>query len=678
MSTSGQGTTSGYDKSYKEIANSYKKTSNTSNTKKYVLFMFIIITVLITLLSFILSKSDKPILYNSFFSIANSSFYVLSTCIVIFIVILSLVIFDTNIFTTKSKEETTRNILLLLFSSVVFITLCITFLPGLRDLKNLFQQINSATYIIIYTIFTVMFYTLMPTNILNKHPHIINGLMLLLGIAVYYKGFSKNYTELFDINYEKIKMVIIFLCLMTVVSTIYIIDPGKIVEKYKTQTFLITFITSILAFLYLLVTIGVGYSSSIGIYGLLIYILFIAGIFGYVIINKSELAENNTKSASIITLVLLISILSTVLLGCKVFSDTNQNIINSNNYNLYKKGLLGVIGLVISGLFIYYIANAVENLSGKTSIVSFILTVLLISIILSLIFKTMYTDFPYGNIKKNAFFNILINTILYIPCILGDTFNWIGKIAVGEYNATSTGSFIMLFVAICLIIAYFKTPSLVNLISTQGGNQLVNKPVATDTEINLGTYEDLNGSDSHDYQYAISFWLYLDSAPPNTNPNYNNFTSVLNFGNKPNILYNSKKNTLMITMQQKDLKRITKNKLIDFDSDGNRIIYTNTNFLLQKWNNIIINYNGGTMDIFLNGELVKSSIEVVPYYTLDKLTIGENGGIKGGISNLVYFKHVLTTSNIYYLYNSVKNRSPPVLNESNETIIAKHVNTPIM
>jgi len=331
----------------------------------------------------------------------------------------------------------------------------------------------------------------MPSNILNKNPHIINGIMLLLGIAVYYKGFSKNYTELFDINYEKIKMVIIFLCLMTVVSTIYIIDPGKIVEKYKTQTFLITFITSILAFLYLLVTIGVGYSSSTGIYGLLIYILFVAGIFGYVVINKSELAENNTKSASIITLVLLISILSTVLLGCKVFSDNNPNIINSNNYNLYKKGLLGVLGLVISGLFIYYIANGVENLSGKTSIVSFILTILLISIILGLIFKTMYTDFPYGNNKKNAFFNIAINTILYIPCILSDIFNWIGKIAVGEYNATNAGSFIMLFVAIGLIIAYFKTPSLFNLISTQGGNQLVNKPVTTDTEFNLGSYEDL-------------------------------------------------------------------------------------------------------------------------------------------------------------------------------------------
>lgn len=666
----------GYEKSSKQIANSYKKietTLNESTSKKYILFTFIISTVLITLISFSFSRSDQPIIYNAFFSIANSSFYILFAFIVLFVVILTLVIFDTNIFTTKSKEETTRNILLLLFSSIIVLTLCITLLPSMNDLKNLFQQINSITYVIIYTIFAVIFYTLMPSKILDKNANLINVLMLLLGIGVYYKGLFKNYTQLFNINYEKIKMVIIFLCLMTLVSTIYVVNPGNIVEKYKTQTFLLTFITSIFAFLYLLVAIGVGYSSNIGIYGLLIYILFIAGIFGYIVANKSDLAQNNTKSASIITLVLVISILSSVLLGCKVFSDTNLNIINSNNYNLYKKGLLAVLGLVLSGLFIYSIANGVENLSGKSSIVSFVLSLLLITVILALVIKTINVDLPYGNNKKNAFFDIVFNSILYIPCIFRDIFDRIGKSVVGEYNATNASSIMMLFVAIVLILAYFKTPSLFNLVNTQGGNQLVNKPVNTDTEYNLGSYEDLNGNDGHDYKYAISFWLYLDAAPPNTNPNYNKFTSLLSFGNKPNVLYNAKQNTLMITTHQKDLKNITKNKLTDFDSEGNRIIYTNKNFLLQKWNNIIINYNGGTMDIFLNGELVKSSIEVVPYYTVDKLTIGENNGIKGGISNLVYFKSVLTTSNIYYLYNTVKNKSPPVLNESNQTIMVKNI-----
>ena len=223
----------------------------------------------------------------------------------------------------------------------------------------------------------------------------------------------------------------------------------------------------------------------------------------------------------------------------------------------------------------------------------------------------------------------------------------------------------MLILAIGLIIAYFKTPNVFNLISSQGGTQLVNQPVYTDTLYNLGSYTELNGgSDKFDYQYAISCWLFLDAVSPSTNTSLssNKFTSLLNFGNKPNILYESNTNTLMITMQQTNLQNVTKNKLTDFDEEGNRIIY------------IIVNYNGGTLDIFLNGELVKSSIEVVPYHTLDNLTIGENGGVKGGICNVIYFRRVLTSQNIYYIYNTVKERTPPLLNDSSDTIFYTPLN----
>ena len=204
---------------------------------------------------------------------------------------------------------------------------------------------------------------------------------------------------------------------------------------------------------------------------------------------------------------------------------------------------------------------------------------------------------------------------------------------------------------------------------------LVNKPVDTNTQYSLGTYEELNGSDNFDYQYAISSWFFINASAPNTNPSYNKYTSILNFGNKPNILYNASTNTLRVTMQQKDLKKTTKNKLIDFDEDGNRIIYVKHNLLLQKWNNIIINYNGGVLDVFLNGELVKSNIGVVPYYTLDSLTIGEENGIKGGMCNVVYFKRALTAMNIYFLYNMIKNKQLPVSNSSNITIIKKNTST---
>jgi hypothetical protein len=185
----------------------------------------------------------------------------------------------------------------------------------------------------------------------------------------------------------------------------------------------------------------------------------------------------------------------------------------------------------------------------------------------------------------------------------------------------------------------------------------------------LANYIELNGTDLFDYQYSISFWLFIDSNAPNTNPSYNHYTSLLNYGGKPNILYKAKTNTLMITMEQKDLDKDGKNKLLEFDDNGNRIIYTNQNVLLQKWNNIIIQFNGGTLDIFLNGELVKSSIEVIPYMNLDTLTIGSDGGVNGGICNVVYYKNPLTITNIYYIYKNVKDKNPPVIQKTNNTII---------
>ena len=101
-----------------------------------------------------------------------------------------------------------------------------------------------------------------------------------------------------------------------------------------------------------------------------------------------------------------------------------------------------------------------------------------------------------------------------------------------------------------------------------------------------------------------------------------------------------------------------------------KIIYKNDKFLLQKWNNIIINYTGGTMDVFLNGDLVSSTKNIIPYSTLDNLTIGEDNGIKGGICNVIYFNKALDSMSIKGLYSQSKGDSPPVLRENNETIIS--------
>ena len=638
------------------------------------------------------TTSGTPNTENLLPILKNSNYYIfIIILIVVLIILMFLIFFDVNFIPkslsiSTSQQQIIAEIFIILFFSLLIVSLCILYLPSLKNFKDLFVQIGNVTYIILYTIFIILFYTMIPSNIINSYGNIINPIVLGLGGIAFYKGITENYIDKFNINYERIKMLIIMFCLITLIITFYDLNPGGEISKYFGYSLIITIVISVFAFLYLIILLTLPDSSgkpqqnllsnfsSFSTYGISLFIIFLVVMTILITTNKESFFNNQAKAASVIIMLLFICILWVTTLGINLFSSSINNAIDNSRMSIFKKSLLILFGLVVSGLLIYWITYNIESLTSKSSIVSFILNLLLIVIFLALIYRTINVQMPAGNTKKNTFFSLIGNTILYIPCLVSGLFDWLGKFAFGQYNATNAGSIMMLIIAIILVVLYFYTPNVLNLVSRQGGKLLVNKPVYTDKLYNLASYQELNGTDNFDYQYAISCWIFIDAMPPNTNPNYGKYTSLLNFGDKPNILYNGKKNTLMITMQQKELDKNTKNTLLDFDKQGNRIIYKKSNILLQRWNNIIINYNGGTLDIFLNGELVKSSIEVVPYYTYENLTIGENDGIKGGICNVVYFRHALNSSNIYYIYNTVKNKMPPTLDDSNITIVKENIN----
>jgi hypothetical protein len=179
---------------------------------------------------------------------------------------------------------------------------------------------------------------------------------------------------------------------------------------------------------------------------------------------------------------------------------------------------------------------------------------------------------------------------------------------------------------------------------------------------------------------------------------------ILSYGENPAVKYSSANNTLYITVKQKsdghpittyveDLETeikpetISKWKIIqdkiqstieqvktmpfgnDEDAEGNRIIYKQPDVLLQKWNQIVLNYNGGTLDVFYNGKLVKSAIEVVPYMQLDMLSVGAENGISGNVANLMYFSEPLNIVTINTLYQSLKDQNPPSIPENKQRII---------
>jgi hypothetical protein len=108
---------------------------------------------------------------------------------------------------------------------------------------------------------------------------------------------------------------------------------------------------------------------------------------------------------------------------------------------------------------------------------------------------------------------------------------------------------------------------------------------------------------------------------------------------------------------------------VELDEEGNVIVYVKQGVLLQKWNNVVLNYNGGTLDIFYNGELVKSAIELVPCITFDMLTVGDDNGVSGNVANVLYFNQTIDYLKVSTLYNSLNGVNPPIIPSPTPPII---------
>jgi hypothetical protein len=597
---------------------------------------------------------------------------------------------------TKTANEITSDVFIVLTFLLVGAGLLFFLLPKFKDnIHEFLEQISNTIFVFIYTIFFIIFFLAIPSDVLDNYGYIITPLTILLTGYMFYKGSSINYIENFNINYERIKTIILFLCFITVCIVYYSVDPGGYIDKYYGPSLLITILIAVFSLLYLIIVLTLpdttkpvdvksGSSnflenfSKFSVYGSILFILFLIivtiGIYNY----PGGISNNKSMLATIIIVLFLILTIWGSGLLIAIFPEVSDKSMNISKMSTFKKSLLTLFGIIISGLLIAWLVYFLQNLSGESSTISFILNLSLVLVILMLIYKTINVELPgKGNSKKDSFFSLIMNLILYIPCAFSGAldsgvkkFNS-AKPASGDNSEVLSSIMLLVFTIIILaviLIIYYKIPSLVELFTLQGGTLLVNKPVYTDTLYTLASYEELNGTDQFEYQYGLSFWVFLDANSPSASSASNKFVSLVNYGNKPNILYRASTNTLMITMEQKGLSK-TKNKLIDFDENGNRIIYKQNNVLLQKWNNIVINYAGGTLDIFFNNDLVKSAIEVVPYMSLDNLTIGSDSGINGGICNVVYFKSPLTTSKMYILYNMVKDKTPPITTEANKTII---------
>jgi competence protein ComGF len=187
-----------------------------------------------------------------------------------------------------------------------------------------------------------------------------------------------------------------------------------------------------------------------------------------------------------------------------------------------------------------------------------------------------------------------------------------------------------------------------NINTVRKAKILLRDPVYLKNKKDLGRYDDLNGYNiQYNYNYALSAWFFIRAQPPNYGDQYRKHTTILDYGGKPTISYNGLDNSLKIIMNNGLNKK--------------PVIYKITDFPLQRWNNIVINYDGGVLDIFMNSKLVASFKNVVPYMSIDNVSVGDDNGIGGGVCNVLYFPRIMSKERIDTNYAILKNINPPIV-----------------
>lgn len=319
-----------------------------------------------------------------------------------------------------------------------------------------------------------------------------------------------------------------------------------------------------------------------------------------------------------------------------LFNEKYQERAAPNLGKLFKNFSTFVVTILTILAFVIVIIYIIKNIPSAGAFISFLISsMILIGIILGALFVIKGY---FKNNKDNKlweFINKLLEKItnIYIYNI---------KPTVTKEKNLIKPFWNIFIVEFILITSYFAIPYLFKLIMSHDGIKLLERPIYLNNEQQFPEGDDtlhtkFSDNDIHNYHYSISAWFNLNPQPPNTTQKNNKYTNILNYGNKPKISFNIATNSLRIETEIKN-KELTE-------------IYLSKNIPYQRWNNIVINYDGGYMDVFLNGNLVSSKSNIVPVMSYEKITIGETHGLEGGIKNVTFFNRILTKGEIKYGYD---------------------------
>ena len=139
------------------------------------------------------------------------------------------------------------------------------------------------------------------------------------------------------------------------------------------------------------------------------------------------------------------------------------------------------------------------------------------------------------------------------------------------------------------------------------------------------------------YHYGISFWLYLNSNEMSGKD------IIFQYGTRPSIYYDHSTKALSVELPDPS-----------YNISNNIVLYSSTNPLYQRWNHIIMNYNYGTFDLFINNNLVGTYSNIIQYTSNQELLqVGftTNNDI-GGITQMIYSEEPFQMNDINKIYSN--------------------------
>jgi hypothetical protein len=263
-------------------------------------------------------------------------------------------------------------------------------------------------------------------------------------------------------------------------------------------------------------------------------------------------------------------------------------------------------------------------------------------------------------------------------------------------------AFYILIVELALITWYFVSTLVYTKIEEgEKGKQLVNAPIS------LGGESIKQIPYAFKANYAVSFWVYFNPQSKEFNAASSTFVNVLDYGGKPKVTYNASTSTMRVSVRMPVLNKVPTTREIDqaytdaydaainaggtevdgvdagkrasnaveFGTTGEDVLMADLPKVpLQRWHHIVLAYNNGTFDVFLNGVLFRSVPGVMTDVLESTVLIGAPEGNRGKVCNVVFYQggtdptasftkkgNSITADKVTKLYNTFASKNPPIV-----------------